>query len=110
MPSSDKAPINPYDETSRLVMGFATMAHGYENSQVISALLQFCSSLLVTQITPAHIGVMVDKFCADLTELVAKKQADIRASYARTLEKERAKGKAKAKKARAVRHKAASRN
>jgi hypothetical protein len=121
MPSATSKPklaINPYDSeanpllshpTGRLMAGFATMAHGYENTVVISAVLQFTSSLLVTQIYHPHIGRMVDKYCADLTEMVADKEAGIRASNARALEKEQPKGKAKAKKARAVRRKAASR-
>jgi hypothetical protein len=122
MPSSTSKPtpsVNPYEPeanpllghpTGRLMAGFATMAHGYENTVVISALLQFTSSLLVTQIYHPHIGRMVDKYCADLTEMVAEKEAGVRAANARALEPERPKGKAKGKKARAVRRKAAFRD
>jgi len=121
MPSATRKPtsVNPYDPqanpllshpTGRLMSGFATMAHGYENTAVISALLQFTSSLLVTQIHHPHVGRMVDQYCADLTEMVADKEAAGRASHAGALDKGRPKGKAKAKKARALRHKAASRD
>lgn len=121
MPSATSKPtsVNPYDPqanpllshpTGRLMSGFATMAHGYENTAVISALLQFTSSLLVTQIHHPQIGRMVDKYCADLTEMVADKEAGIRAAHPRALAKGRPKGKAKAKKARALRRQAAARD
>jgi hypothetical protein len=96
--------------TGRLMAGFATMAHGYENKVVFSALLQFTATLIVTQIYSPHLGRMVDKYCDDLTRLVTDREAAIRAAHARSVEPERPKGKAKAKKARAVRRKAASRD
>jgi hypothetical protein len=117
--SKPTLPINPYNPeanpllshpTGRLMSGFATIAHGYENTSVLSALLQFTSSLLVTQIYHPHIGRMVDKYCADLTQMVADKEAAGRALNEGALEKGRPKGKAKAKKARALRRKAASRS
>ena len=101
-PAPDPFPNTP---TGRLAVGFATMAHGYENTAVISAMLQFTSSLLVTQIYQPHIGRMVDKYCADLTEMVADKEAKIRAAYPGPL----ANGKAKAQKARPVRRKKSAR-
>jgi hypothetical protein len=90
--------------TGRLTAAFATMAHGYSNPEVISATLQFASSLLVTQIVPKHRAVMVDKFCLDLTQLVADKAAGS-AAHPRKV----AKRQAKAKKARPVRDKKAAR-
>jgi hypothetical protein len=92
--------------TGRLMAGLAALAHGYENQQVISALLHFTSSLIVTQIHHPVLGRIVDKYCEDLTQLVADKEAALRAAHPNPV----ANGKKKAKKARAVRRKAASRD
>lgn len=89
--------------TGRLMVAFATLGHGYENAEVISALLQFTSSLLLTQIVPSHRGRMVDKYCDDLIQMVSDKEADLRAAHPDQMAPQAKDADKKAKKARSVR-------
>ena len=107
MAKTETTPDSPFRNTpiGRLATGFATLAHGHENTAIIAALLQFTSSLLVTQIYRPHLGRMVDKYCADLTEMVADKEAKTRAADPSPV----ANGKAKSQKARPLRRKKSAR-
>jgi hypothetical protein len=106
------APLSNED-VGRLLIAFGACSHGYDNRIVVSALLQFASSWLVTQVLPRMRSRMVDKFCDDLMELVADKEAKLRAhdqtpvglgAAIRSIAHPRAqKGKTKAAKARAIR-------
>lgn len=103
---ADAAPLSDSD-VGRLLISYGVASHGYDNRIVVSALLQFASTWLITQITPRHRGRMVDKFCDDLLELIADKEAKLRAHDSPGLARQsraHPKGKkAKAEKARPLR-------